>query len=67
MAQEIIDGTRDEAIRPQAAIRIAETLMGMLYGWWREKLELRRITREEGLAYADYAVDVLFDGRAAWV
>jgi AcrR family transcriptional regulator len=67
MAQEIIDGTRDEAIQPQAAIRIAETLMGMLYGWWREKLELRRITREEGLAYADYAVDVLFDGRAAWV
>ncbi len=67
MAQEIIDGTRDEAIQPQAAIRIAETLMGMLYGWWREKLELRRITLAEGLAYADYAVDVLFDGRAAWV
>lgn len=67
MAQEIIDGTRDQAIQPQAAIRLAETLMGMLYGWWREKLEIRRITVEEGRAYADYAVDVLFDGRAAWV
>ena len=66
IAQEIIDGTRDQAVQPQAAVRIAETLLGMLYGWWREKLEIRRITVEEGLAYADYAVDVLFDGRAAW-
>jgi TetR/AcrR family transcriptional repressor of mexJK operon len=66
IAQEIIDGTRDEPIQLQAAIQIAETLIGMLYGWWRAQLEIRRVTLEEGLAYADYAVDVLFDGRAAW-
>jgi len=66
IAQEIISGTRDEAIQPQTAIRIAEMLMGMLYGWWRAQLEIRRVTREEALAYADHAVEVLFKGRAAW-
>ena len=63
IAQEIIDG---EATQPQAAIRIAEMLMGMLYGWWRTHQEVRRVTLEEAVAYADYAVDVLFEGRAAW-
>jgi TetR/AcrR family transcriptional regulator, mexJK operon transcriptional repressor len=67
IAQEIINGTRDKAIQPQSASRIAETLLGMLYGWWRAQLEIQRVTREEALAYADYAVDVLFDGRAAWI
>ena len=66
IAQEIINGIRDKAIQPQTASRIAETLLGMLYGWWRAQLEIQRVTREEALAYADYAVDVLFDGRAAW-
>jgi TetR/AcrR family transcriptional regulator, mexJK operon transcriptional repressor len=66
IAQEIISGTRDEAIQPQTAIRIAEMLMGTLYGWWRAQLEIRSVTREEALAYADHAVDVLFEGRAAW-
>ena len=66
IAQEIINGTRDEAIQARTAIRIAEMLMGMLYGWWRTQQEVRRVTREEALAYADHAVDVLFEGRAAW-
>jgi TetR/AcrR family transcriptional repressor of mexJK operon len=66
IAQEIINGTPDEAIQPPTAIRIAEMLMGMLYGWWRTQQEIRRVTREEALAYADHAVDVLFEGRAAW-
>ena len=66
IAREIIDGTQDEVIQLQAATRIAETLIGMLYGWWRAQLETRSVTLEEGLAYADYAVDVLFDGRTAW-
>lgn len=66
IAQEIINGTRDEAIQPQAATRIAEMLMGMLYGWWRAQQEMRLVTPQEALAYADYAVDVLFEGRAAW-
>jgi TetR/AcrR family transcriptional repressor of mexJK operon len=66
IAQEIISGTRDEAIQPQTATRIAEMLMGTLYGWWRAQLEIRRVSREEALAYADHAVDVLFEGRAAW-
>ena len=66
IAQEIVAGTRSESIQLQAATRIAETLIGMLYGWWRAQLETRSVTPEEGLAYADFAVDVLFDGRAAW-
>lgn len=66
IAQEIINGTRDEAIQLPTAIRIADMLVGMLYGWWRVHQELRRVTLEEGLAYADYAVDVLLEGRAAW-
>jgi hypothetical protein len=41
-------------------------LMGMLYGWWRAQQEMRLVTPQEALAYADYAVDVLFEGRAAW-
>jgi hypothetical protein len=51
----------------QTAIRIAEMLMGMLYGWWRTQQEIRSVKREEALAYADHSVDVLFEGRAAWV
>jgi TetR/AcrR family transcriptional regulator, mexJK operon transcriptional repressor len=66
IAQEIIDGTGSQIIQPQTAIRIAEMLMGMLYGWWRTQQETRRVTREEAEAYADHAVDVLFEGFAAW-
>jgi TetR/AcrR family transcriptional repressor of mexJK operon len=66
IARDIIDGTRDQSIQPQTAIRLAEMLMAMLYGWWRTHQEIRRVTREEALAYADQAVDILFDGRAAW-
>jgi hypothetical protein len=41
-------------------------LMGMLCGRRRAHQEIHRITRKEALAYADYAVDVLVEGRAAW-
>ena len=37
--------------------------MGTLYGWWRMHQEVRQVSREEGIAFADYAVDTLFDGR----
>jgi AcrR family transcriptional regulator len=66
IAHEIIEGTRDESIQLPTAIRIAEMLIGMLYGWWRARQENRSVTLEEALAYADSAVDVLFEGRAAW-
>jgi hypothetical protein len=66
LAKEIVDLTTDQAIRPQSALRVAEMLMGMLYGWWLAHLGVRRITREEALAYADHAVDVLLDGRYSW-
>jgi TetR/AcrR family transcriptional repressor of mexJK operon len=66
IAQDIIDGTRNQPIPPRAAIRLAEMLMAMLYGWWRMHQEVRRVTREEALAYADHAVEMLFDGRSAW-
>jgi TetR/AcrR family transcriptional repressor of mexJK operon len=64
IAQDIIDGTRD--LEPQTGIGIAEILIAMLYGWWRTHQEIRRVTLEEASAYADYAVDVLFDGCRAW-
>jgi AcrR family transcriptional regulator len=66
IAQDIIEGTGDQSIPPRAAIRVAEMLMSMLYGWWRTHQEIRRVTRAEAFAYADQAVDILFDGRAAW-
>jgi TetR/AcrR family transcriptional regulator, mexJK operon transcriptional repressor len=66
IAQDIIDRTRDEPIPAQAAIRLAEALLGMLYGWWQAQQQSRRVTADEAMAYADYAVDLLFDGRAAW-
>jgi TetR/AcrR family transcriptional repressor of mexJK operon len=66
IAQDIIDGTRDRLVEPGTAIRTAEMLVSMLCGWWRMHQEIRRVTSEEGSAYADCAVDVLFDGRSAW-
>jgi TetR/AcrR family transcriptional repressor of mexJK operon len=66
IAQDIIERTPDTPIQPRAAVRLAEMLLGMLYGWWRMHQEARRVTREEALAFADYAVDVLFDGCSAW-
>jgi TetR/AcrR family transcriptional repressor of mexJK operon len=66
MAQGIIDETRDQSIQARAAVRLAEMLIAMLYGWWRAQREIRRVEREEALAYADHAVDVLFEGRSAW-
>jgi AcrR family transcriptional regulator len=66
IAQEIIDGARPQVIEPRAALQIAEMLMAMLYGWWRARQEVRGVTLEETLRYADQAVDVLFEGRAAW-
>jgi TetR/AcrR family transcriptional repressor of mexJK operon len=66
MAQDIIDGTRDQSIQPRTAVWVAEMLMAMLHGWWRMRQEIQRVKREEALAYADHAVDVLFEGRSAW-
>jgi TetR/AcrR family transcriptional repressor of mexJK operon len=66
IAQDIIDGTRDQSIEPGTGTRIGEMLIAMLYGWWRAQQEIRRVTPEEALAYADQAVDILLDGRAAW-
>jgi TetR/AcrR family transcriptional repressor of mexJK operon len=66
IANDIIDRTIDQPIQPHTATCIAEMLMAMLYGWWRTHQEIRTVTRDEALAYADHAVDVLFDGRHAW-
>jgi TetR/AcrR family transcriptional regulator, mexJK operon transcriptional repressor len=66
IARDIVDGTPDQPIQRRAALRLAEALVAMLYGWWRARQEFRRVTREEAFAYADYAVDLLFDGRSAW-
>jgi hypothetical protein len=66
IAQEIIDGQPSPPIDRAAAVRVAEMLTAMLYGWWRTQKEYGRPLLEEMLPYADHAVDVLLDGRAAW-
>jgi AcrR family transcriptional regulator len=66
IAQDIIDGTRDRTIQPRSAVKLAEMLMGMLYGWWRMHQEGRKVTRDEARDFVDDAVDILMDGRAAW-
>ena len=66
IAQDIIGGAGDQSIEPRAAIQMAEMLIAMLFGWWRMHQEVRRVTRDEALPYADYVVDVLFDGHHAW-
>jgi TetR/AcrR family transcriptional regulator, mexJK operon transcriptional repressor len=65
IAKDIVE-SRDQSIRLPAATRIAETLLAMLHGWRLSQQELRKITREEALAYADYAVEVLIRGLPAW-
>lgn len=66
LAQDIIDAGRDPSIRPDAAVRVAEKLMALLTGWWRSRQEIGGVGQKEALAYADEAVDLLIDGRAAW-
>jgi TetR/AcrR family transcriptional repressor of mexJK operon len=66
IAQDISERTTDLAIHPRTAIRLAETLLGTLHGWWCMHQEVRRVALEEALAYADYVVNMMFDGRAAW-
>ncbi len=66
IAQDLTDGVTDRVIEPSTAIRVAEMLMGMLYGWWRVQHEVRRVGIDEALAYANGAVDTLLDGRLAW-
>jgi TetR/AcrR family transcriptional regulator, mexJK operon transcriptional repressor len=66
IAQDFIDRSPGPAIPPETATRLAEMLMGMLYGWWRTQQEVRRVALPEALAFADHAVDVLLDGRSAW-
>jgi TetR/AcrR family transcriptional repressor of mexJK operon len=66
MVQDIIDASTDHPISPESAPLIAEMLMAMLAGWWAAQQELGPVKLEDGLAYADHAVDVLLDGRSAW-
>jgi TetR/AcrR family transcriptional repressor of mexJK operon len=66
LAQDIIDAGGEPSIHPEEAIRIAEMLMALLGGWWRSRQEIGGVGQKQALAYADQAVDLLIDGRAAW-
>ena len=66
VVQDIVDASTDHSISPRSATLIAEMLMAMLAGWWSAQQELGPVKLEEALAFADHAVDVLFDGRSAW-
>jgi AcrR family transcriptional regulator len=66
IAQDLIDGVTDWQLPRDTAIRLAEMLVALLYGWWRQQQEFGRVATADGLAYANQAVEVLLDGRAAW-
>jgi len=66
MAQDIVDGSCGQSIKLRTAVRVAEMLLAMLYGWWRMRQEIQRVKLKEALIYADYAVDVVFEGQPAW-
>jgi len=66
MAQDIINASSGRSMSPRAATQVAEMLMAMLSGWWRAQQELGAAKIEDALAFADHAVDVLFDGRPSW-
>lgn len=66
MVQDIVDANLEHAMSSRAATEVAEMLMAMLSGWWRSQQEVGSVKLEEGLAFADHAVDVLFDGRSSW-
>jgi hypothetical protein len=66
IAQDVINGSPNQAIGPRSAVQLAELLMAMLYGWWRAHREVRQVSLEEGLTFADHAIDILFEGSLAW-
>lgn len=66
MAQDILDGSGDSSMKPRTAMRAAEMLLAMIYGWWRMRREIRPVQLKEAISYADHAVDVLFEGQSAW-
>ncbi|MGR4866080.1 TetR/AcrR family transcriptional regulator [Caulobacter sp. LARHSG274] len=66
LAETIVRGTGNFAAPPRDPTRVAEMLMAMLTGWYDAHARVREVTLEEAKAYADHAVDVIFQGRAAW-
>lgn len=66
IAQDIVLGDPDQPVEPTVATAIAEMLLGMIYGWWRMYRDVRPVTHQEAVAFADHAVDVLLKGRTAW-
>jgi TetR/AcrR family transcriptional regulator, mexJK operon transcriptional repressor len=66
IAREIIELSPGQTTKPASALQLAEMLMSSLYGWWVAHFGVREITPKEAHAYADRAVDVLFDGQSLW-
>jgi AcrR family transcriptional regulator len=66
IAQDIVAGTGDQPVAAQVAINLAEMLIATIAGWARTQQEIRSVPREEAVAYADLAVEVLLHGRSAW-
>jgi len=66
LTQTLIEGTAHFPAPPRDPSRVAEMLMAMLTGWYDAHRRVREIGREEAMAYAEHAVDVMFHGRMAW-
>lgn len=66
LSETISQGTANFPAPPRDPARVAEMLMAMLTGWYDAHHRVREISREEAMAYAEHAVDVIWYGRAAW-
>lgn len=66
LTQEIIEGTREDAVPARNPQRVAETLLGALSGWYRSEQLVRPVSQRKALAFAKTVVDLIVAGRAAW-
>lgn len=66
LTDEIVQGTKDDAVPAQRPRQIAHQLLSMIQGWRRIEETRRTIDAEEADRFAADAVDVLLRGRDGW-
>jgi TetR/AcrR family transcriptional regulator, mexJK operon transcriptional repressor len=66
LAAEIRKGTAETSRPARNPERVAQQLFSMIMGWRRTQELIRELGRSEVDEFAKDAVEVLFEGRAAW-
>ncbi|WP_374575278.1 TetR/AcrR family transcriptional regulator [Phenylobacterium sp.] len=66
LVDDIVEGTKADAVPPRDPQQVAQMLLAMLYGRLHLEEGVHAISEDEAGAYADQAVDLLFAGRCAW-